>query len=490
MHSIRDILREKGATVRSIDPEITVFDALKLMADYGIGALLVTQNGKPVGLFSERDYARKLALRGLRSRETPVSAVMSAPVLTISPDASVQEGMQVMTAKFVRHLPVVDGSGVIGMVSIGDLVKAVIQDQQALIEQLEVTSRTERRQVRWTRLADALPGIARERTEALEHPCPVGRPPREDLEGRGGLPYRHPGAVEHAASLRRRGRRSAVSSGKYTMSATQWRGSSSTARDSGPGRFRHPERRRVHDAVGRRARSRRDRPRRGTAIARPRKRAAETRSVSATARLPGRRRTSVNRLVPSSSSANAVADPPPPAPIWTTAYRDERAGSPTRTASAKPVTSVLKPIRSPPRNRTVFTAPMLLRFPRQARQQRDHRLLERIGDVHACEPARDELGQHTRQGRRPRSRAPRNRLARSAARSSCARASCSCNHGERDARISRPTSPTRTEPGRSRAAPDEPNRDARHGERHAKRARTAPTAACRSRVARPRPPAR
>ena len=137
MHSIRDIVREKGATVRSIDPDVTVFDALKLMADYGIGALLVIQNGKPVGLFSERDYARKLALRGLRSRETPVSAVMSAPVLTISPDASVQEGMQVMTAKFVRHLPVVDGSGVIGMVSIGDLVKAVIQDQQALIEQLE-----------------------------------------------------------------------------------------------------------------------------------------------------------------------------------------------------------------------------------------------------------------------------------------------------------------------------------------------------------------
>lgn len=130
-------MREKGAKVRSIDPDVTVFDALQQMANYGIGALLVLQNNKPVGLFSERDYARKLALRGLRSRETPVSAVMSAPVLTISPDASVQEGMQVMTEKFVRHLPVVDGSGVIGMVSIGDLVKAVIQDQQQLIEQLE-----------------------------------------------------------------------------------------------------------------------------------------------------------------------------------------------------------------------------------------------------------------------------------------------------------------------------------------------------------------
>jgi CBS domain-containing protein len=137
MHSIRDILREKGATVRSIDPDVTVYNALELMAEHGIGALLVLKNGKPVGLFSERDYARKLALRGLRSRETTVNAIMSSPVLTISPDASVQQGLQVMTDKFIRHLPVVDGSGVIGMVSIGDLVKAVIQDQQSLIEQLE-----------------------------------------------------------------------------------------------------------------------------------------------------------------------------------------------------------------------------------------------------------------------------------------------------------------------------------------------------------------
>src|SRR4029079_4982068 len=138
MHSIRDILSEKGSPVRSVDPAVTVFDALQLMADHGIGALLVLQHGKPVGLFSERDYARKLALRGLRSRETPVSVVMSSPVITISPDASVEEGMEMLTARVVRQLPVVDGTGgVLGMVSIGDLVKAVIQDQAALIEQLE-----------------------------------------------------------------------------------------------------------------------------------------------------------------------------------------------------------------------------------------------------------------------------------------------------------------------------------------------------------------
>ncbi len=137
MHSIRDILREKGTKVRSIDPEETVYEALRQMDEHGIGALLVLQDNKPIGLFSERDYARKLALRGLRSRDTTVKAIMSSPVLTISPDASVQQGLSMMTEKFIRHLPVVDGSGVIGMVSIGDLVKAVIQDQQSLIEQLE-----------------------------------------------------------------------------------------------------------------------------------------------------------------------------------------------------------------------------------------------------------------------------------------------------------------------------------------------------------------
>jgi CBS domain-containing protein len=137
MHSIRDILREKGSAVRSVGSDVTVFEALGQMAEHGIGALLVIEGGKPVGLFSERDYARRLALRGLSSKETPVRAIMSSPVLTISPDASVQDGLSMMTEEHIRHLPVVDGSGVIGMVSIGDLVKAVIQDQQALIEQLE-----------------------------------------------------------------------------------------------------------------------------------------------------------------------------------------------------------------------------------------------------------------------------------------------------------------------------------------------------------------
>jgi CBS domain-containing protein len=137
MHSIRDILREKGTTVRSIGPEETVYEAIRQMAEHGIGALLVVEDAKPVGLLSERDYSRKVILHGLRSRETTVRAIMSSPLLTISPDASVQQALSIMTEKYIRHLPVADGSGVLGMVSIGDLVKAVIQDQQSLIEQLE-----------------------------------------------------------------------------------------------------------------------------------------------------------------------------------------------------------------------------------------------------------------------------------------------------------------------------------------------------------------
>ncbi len=137
MHSIRDVLGEKGTTVLTIGPDETVYEAIRQMAEHGIGALLVVENGKPIGLLSERDYSRKVILRGLRSRETPVRTIMSSPLLTISPDASVQDGLEMMTEKYIRHIPVMNGSGVLGMVSIGDLVKAVIRDQQSLIEQLE-----------------------------------------------------------------------------------------------------------------------------------------------------------------------------------------------------------------------------------------------------------------------------------------------------------------------------------------------------------------
>jgi CBS domain-containing protein len=137
MHNIRDILHKKGTSVLYVSPDETVLGAIRRMAEENVGALLVLEDDQLVGFFSERDYSRKVILQGLRSEDTPVSTVMTTPVLTISPDATVQQGLSIMSEKFVRHLPVTDDSGVIGVVSIGDLVKAVIEDQEALIEQLE-----------------------------------------------------------------------------------------------------------------------------------------------------------------------------------------------------------------------------------------------------------------------------------------------------------------------------------------------------------------
>ena len=137
MHNIRDILQKKGTTIWDASPDETVLEAIRRMAEENVGALLVLEDDQLVGFFSERDYSRKVILQGLRSEDTPVRTVMTTPVLTISPDATVQQGLSIMSEKFVRHLPVTEGSGVIGVVSIGDLVKAVVEDQQALIEQLE-----------------------------------------------------------------------------------------------------------------------------------------------------------------------------------------------------------------------------------------------------------------------------------------------------------------------------------------------------------------
>ena len=137
MHNIRDILHTKGTAIWSTSPDETVLEAIRRMAEHHVGAMLVLEDDQLVGFFSERDYLRKVVLQGLRSHDTPVRTVMSTPVLTISPDATVQQGLSFMAEKLVRHLPVTDASGVIGVVSMRDLVKAVIEDQEALIEQLE-----------------------------------------------------------------------------------------------------------------------------------------------------------------------------------------------------------------------------------------------------------------------------------------------------------------------------------------------------------------
>lgn len=137
MATARHLLDRKGRAVFSIRPDEPVLEGIRLMAEHHVGALLVMQGDELVGIISERDYARKVILKGRSSADTPVSQIMSAPVITVSLNNSVQECMQLMTARRLRHLPVVEGKKVVGMISIGDLVKAVIEEQQQTIEQLE-----------------------------------------------------------------------------------------------------------------------------------------------------------------------------------------------------------------------------------------------------------------------------------------------------------------------------------------------------------------
>ncbi len=135
--TISQILEEKGSRVWSVPPHTLVYDALRLMADKGIGALVVVEGEKTVGMFSERDYARKVILKGKSSKETRVMDIMSNSVWCMPPWRTVDECMALMTAKRVRHVPVLDDSRVVGIVSIGDVVKAVISEQDFVIHELE-----------------------------------------------------------------------------------------------------------------------------------------------------------------------------------------------------------------------------------------------------------------------------------------------------------------------------------------------------------------
>ena len=137
MKLVSQLLTSKGHDVWSIAPDMTVLNALQLMADKKIGALLVLDEDKLVGVFSERDYARKVILKGKSSKDTSVGDVMSSNIVRVVPDQTTELCMSLMTEKRVRHLPVVDGDKVIGVISIGDVVKAVIADREDVIEQLE-----------------------------------------------------------------------------------------------------------------------------------------------------------------------------------------------------------------------------------------------------------------------------------------------------------------------------------------------------------------
>ena len=138
LDSVGAVLKEKGGQIWFIDPAATVYEALEVMADKRVGALLVMQAGKLLGVISERDYARKIILTGRSSKTTPVSAIMSSPARTVNFETTVDDAMHMMTNNRMRHLPVIDADGnVAGVVSLGDLVKWIITSHEQTIEQLE-----------------------------------------------------------------------------------------------------------------------------------------------------------------------------------------------------------------------------------------------------------------------------------------------------------------------------------------------------------------
>lgn len=137
MRSVRQLLEAKAPEIHSIGPDAAVIEAIRLMAQKHIGALLVMEGRQLVGIVSERDYARKIVLQGRSSADTPVRAIMTSDVISVGPGDTAEHCMQMVTHRRIRHLPVVQAGEVIGVVSIGDLVKAVIEDQQLELDQLQ-----------------------------------------------------------------------------------------------------------------------------------------------------------------------------------------------------------------------------------------------------------------------------------------------------------------------------------------------------------------
>jgi CBS domain-containing protein len=136
MRKVSQILQGKQSRVCTVAPDAPVLEVIRLMADQHIGSVLVMRGNELLGIATERDYARKVILQGRSSADTPVNLIMSTPVTCVTPDDTINDCMEIMTERHIRHLPVKDGGAVVGMISIGDLVKAVIEDQQQEISQL------------------------------------------------------------------------------------------------------------------------------------------------------------------------------------------------------------------------------------------------------------------------------------------------------------------------------------------------------------------
>ena len=137
MGKVRNILEEKGRKVVSISPEVTVFGALEVMQEKNIGGLLVMDGEKLVGIFTERDYSRKVILKGKSSKNSLIKDLMTPNPITVTPDATIEDCMHLMTNKYIRHLPVVEDERVVGVISIGDVVRFIIDEQRYIIEHLE-----------------------------------------------------------------------------------------------------------------------------------------------------------------------------------------------------------------------------------------------------------------------------------------------------------------------------------------------------------------
>jgi len=137
MRTVQDLLQEKGTQVYSIEENATVYEALQRMAEKNIGALLVKRGDHYTGIISERDYARKIVLKGKFSKDVPVREIMMTQLFSVRPDEDVEICMELMTQKRVRHLPVIEGDRMVGIISIGDIVKAIIEHKEEIIEQLE-----------------------------------------------------------------------------------------------------------------------------------------------------------------------------------------------------------------------------------------------------------------------------------------------------------------------------------------------------------------
>jgi CBS domain-containing protein len=136
MKPVSELLKNRNSTVFQVSPSVTVFEALRLLADYGVGALTVMENGKLAGIVSERDYTRKVALMGKNSKETTVADIMTRDVITVTPNTETHACMALMSQKKIRHLPVLDGTEVVGLISIRDLMDDIIADQEQTISQL------------------------------------------------------------------------------------------------------------------------------------------------------------------------------------------------------------------------------------------------------------------------------------------------------------------------------------------------------------------